>query len=76
MNFEQGETGVVQVDAVGLVAVAEELGVVVVLETEGLVAAVAERDEMRRLRAENRELQMRVELLKKATAFFASETLT
>jgi len=33
-----------------------------------------ERDEMRRLRAENRELQMRVELLKKATAFFASET--
>jgi transposase len=33
-----------------------------------------ERDEIRRLRAENRELQMRVELLKKATAFFASET--
>lgn len=33
-----------------------------------------ERDEVRRLRAENRELQMRVELLKKATAFFASET--
>ena len=35
---------------------------------------VAERDEMRQLRAENRELQMRVELLKKATAYFASET--
>lgn len=33
-----------------------------------------EREEIRRLRAENRELQMRVELLKKATAFFASET--
>ncbi len=33
-----------------------------------------EKDEVRRLRAENRELQMRVELLKKATAFFASET--
>jgi transposase len=33
-----------------------------------------EKDEIRRLRAENRELQMRVELLKKATAFFASET--
>jgi transposase len=33
-----------------------------------------ERDEIRRLRAENRELQMRVDLLKKATAFFASET--
>lgn len=34
----------------------------------------AEREEVRRLRAENRELRMRVELLKKATAFFASET--
>lgn len=33
-----------------------------------------ERDEIRRLRAENRELQMRVELLKKAAAFFANET--
>jgi transposase len=34
----------------------------------------AEREEIRRLRAENRELQMRVELLKKAAAFFANET--
>ena len=33
-----------------------------------------EREEIRRLRAENRELQMRVELLKKAAAFFANET--
>lgn len=33
-----------------------------------------EREEIRKLRSENRELQMRVELLKKATAFFASET--
>jgi transposase len=33
-----------------------------------------EREEIRQLRAENRELQMRVELLKKAAAFFASET--
>jgi len=32
--------------------------------------------ELRRLRAENRELQMRVELLKQATAFFANDTLT
>jgi transposase len=38
-------------------------------------ASAAERDEIRHLRAENRELQMRVDLLKKATAFFASETL-
>jgi transposase len=40
----------------------------------GSPASPVERDEMRRLRAENRELQMRVELLKKAAAFFASET--
>jgi transposase len=40
---------------------------------EGPASAV-ERDEIRRLRAENRELQMRVDLLKKATAYFASET--
>src|ERR1700738_1232991 len=33
-----------------------------------------EKEEIRRLRAENRELQMRVELLKKAAAFFANET--
>lgn len=33
-----------------------------------------EREEIRKLRAENRELQMRVELLKKAAAFFANET--
>jgi transposase len=37
-------------------------------------ASPIERDEIRHLRAENRELQMRVELLKKAAAFFASET--
>jgi transposase len=33
-----------------------------------------EREEIRRLRAENRELHMRVELLKAAAAFFANET--
>ncbi len=33
-----------------------------------------EREENRRLRAENRELKMRVDLLKKAAAFFANET--
>ena len=32
-----------------------------------------EADELRRLKAENKELQMRVELLKKAAAFFANE---
>lgn len=33
-----------------------------------------ENEELRRLKAENRELKMRVELLKKAAAFFANET--
>jgi transposase len=37
-------------------------------------ASTAEREEIRLLKAENRELQMRVDLLKKVTAFFASET--
>jgi transposase len=32
-----------------------------------------ETEELRKLRAQNRELQMRVELLKKAAAFFANE---
>jgi transposase len=36
--------------------------------------SVEEREEVRRLRAENRELRMRVDLLKKAAAFFANET--
>lgn len=34
----------------------------------------AEREENRSLRAANRELQMQVEILKKATAFFANES--
>jgi transposase len=34
-----------------------------------------EREEIRQLKATNRELQMRVELLKKAAAFFATESL-
>lgn len=33
-----------------------------------------ESEELRRLKAENRELTMRVELLKKAAAFFANES--
>jgi transposase len=37
-------------------------------------ASPVEREEIRQLRAENRELQIRVELLQKATASFASET--
>jgi len=34
-----------------------------------------EREEIRQLKATNRELQMRVELLKKAAAFFATESV-
>jgi transposase len=35
--------------------------------------ATAERDELRRLRAENRTLRMERDLLKKAAVFFASD---
>lgn len=44
-------------------------------QASGVAPSPAERDEIRQLKADNRELQMRVELLKKATAYFASETL-
>jgi transposase len=40
--------------------------------SDGLTTA--ERDELRRLRAENRVLRMERELLKKAAAFFAKES--
>jgi transposase len=41
----------------------------------GGVLSREERDEIRRLKAQNRELVMRVELLKKAAAFFATDAL-
>lgn len=41
----------------------------------GGVLSREEREEVRRLKAENRELVMRVELLKKAAAFFATDAL-
>ncbi|MFJ6686968.1 transposase [Streptomyces werraensis] len=42
-------------------------------EKDGLTSA--ERDELARLRRENRRLREDVEVLKRATAFFAKETL-
>ena len=38
------------------------------------VLTTAEREELRQLRRENRELRMEREILKKATAFFAKES--
>jgi transposase len=35
----------------------------------------AEKDELRRLRRENREQQQTIDILKKAAAFFANETM-
>jgi transposase len=43
-------------------------------ETQGTeIMSESERDELKRLREENRRLRMERDILKKATAFFASE---
>ena len=42
-------------------------------ERSGVVLESAERDELKRLRKENKELRMEKEILKKASAFFAKE---
>lgn len=40
---------------------------------QGLILEESERDELKRLRKENKELRMEKEILKKASAFFAKE---
>lgn len=42
-------------------------------QIEGKVLVEDERDELKRLRKENKELRMEKEILKKASAFFAKE---
>ena len=42
-------------------------------ESQGKVLPESERDELKRLRKENKELRMEKEILKKASAFFAKE---
>lgn len=42
-------------------------------QQQGLALAEDERDELKRLRKENKELRMEKEILKKASAFFAKE---
>ena len=42
-------------------------------QADGKVLAEDERDELKRLRKENKELRMEKEILKKASAFFAKE---
>ena len=42
-------------------------------ESEGKTLQEGERDELKRLRKENKELRMEKEILKKASAFFAKE---
>ena len=41
---------------------------------DGKILTTAEREELRQLRRENRQLRMEREILKKATAFFARES--
>jgi transposase len=43
------------------------------VEAQGKTLAESERDELKRLRRENKELRMEKEILKKASAFFAKE---
>ena len=42
-------------------------------QRQGLTLEESERDELKRLRKENKELRMEKEILKKASAFFAKE---
>lgn len=42
-------------------------------ESQGKALQESERDELKRLRKENKELRMEKEILKKASAFFAKE---
>lgn len=42
-------------------------------QRQGLILAEDERDELKRLRKENKELRMEKDILKKASAFFAKE---
>ncbi len=42
-------------------------------QRDGVTLAEDERDELKRLRRENKELRMEKEILKKASAFFAKE---
>lgn len=42
-------------------------------ERQGVVISENEREELKRLRKENKELRMEKEILKKASAFFAKE---
>ena len=82
------EQAVKHAQAVGIVVAAEELGVVeqtlrnwVKSAAAGKLTAVggkpvtAEQMELSRLRADNARLKMHVDILKKATAYFAKDAL-
>ncbi len=43
------------------------------VQRQGITLEESERDELKRLRKENKELRMEKEILKKASAFFAKE---
>ncbi|WP_158801300.1 transposase [Streptomyces sp. NRRL S-37] len=85
----QGEASIALVDSSGktVTAVARELGIsseslrgwyrrAKADQGEGAPGELtsAEREELRRLRRENREQQQTIEILKKATAFFVKES--
>lgn len=71
---EQGYSAVKAADAVGITAsLLYKWKDALEAEKSGGVLGEDEREELKRLRKENRELKLEKEILKKASAFFAKE---
>ncbi len=71
---EQGYSDTRAADAVGVTAsLLYKWKVAFEEEKSGDALSIDEREELKRLRKENRELKMEKEILKKASAFFAKE---
>lgn len=82
-EFKEGAVGLVVEQGYSVSEAAKSLGITTTLlykwkdkieaERSGVVLESDERDELKRLRKENKELRMEKEILKKASAFFAKE---
>lgn len=82
-EFKEQAVGLVVEQGYSVSEAAKSLGITTTLlykwkdkieaERSGVVLESDERDELKRLRKENKELRMEKEILKKASAFFAKE---